>query len=446
MGEVMNRGLAKLISPTSTKNVTTLPSKKSMGPATTGHVFLLIALILAGFVLSPTARALLPPPTPDGGYPGNNTAEGDGALSRVQINTTTGAGIGNTAIGFSALASNTIGGGNTATGEIALQGNTLGTGNTATGAAALASNKIGNYNTASGVDALAANLNGDYNTATGLTALVSNTGGRGNTATGTAALRINTTGNFNTASGFQALEGNSTGNFNTASGFEALLSNANGSNNTANGNGALFSNNTGNNNTGTGVFALKQNTTGDSNTATGFNALLANTAGHGNMATGTGALNHNTTGNNNTAVGALAGQNLTTGSDNIDIGNPGSAGEGNKIRIGTVGKQTATFIAGIHGVTVASGVGVVVASNGQLGTVTSSARFKEAIKPMDKASEAILPLQPVTFRYKHDLDPDGIPQFVDRRGSSEGEPRSNRARCRGKSEQRPLRSGERDAT
>ena len=61
--------------------------------------------------------------------------------------------------------------------------------------------------------------------------------------------------------------------------------------------------------------------------------------------------------------------------------------------------------------TVAGGVGVVVDSNGHLGTVTSSARFKDEIKPMDKASEAILQLNPVTFRYKHELDPDGIPQF-----------------------------------
>jgi trimeric autotransporter adhesin len=60
---------------------------------------------------------------------------------------------------------------------------------------------------------------------------------------------------------------------------------------------------------------------------------------------------------------------------------------------------------------VASGVAVVVSSNGQLGVATSSARFKQNIKPMDKASEAILALQPVTFRYKQDLDPDGIPQF-----------------------------------
>jgi len=87
------------------------------------------------------------------------------------------------------------------------------------------------------------------------------------------------------------------------------------------------------------------------------------------------------------------------------------AGEGAKIRIGKVGTQTGTFIAGIHGVTVASAVGVVIDANGHLGTVTSSARFKDEIKPMDKASEAILALQPVTFRYKHELDPDGIPQF-----------------------------------
>jgi hypothetical protein len=60
---------------------------------------------------------------------------------------------------------------------------------------------------------------------------------------------------------------------------------------------------------------------------------------------------------------------------------------------------------------VARGVGVIIDTNGHLGTVVSSARFKDAIKPMDKASEAILALQPVTFRYKHELDPEGIPQF-----------------------------------
>jgi hypothetical protein len=110
-------------------------------------------------------------------------------------------------------------------------------------------------------------------------------------------------------------------------------------------------------------------------------------------------------------LGVSAGANLTTGSNNIDIGNVGSAGESNTIRIGTAGTQTRAFIAGIPGATIASGVGVIVGSNGQLGTVQSSERFKDQIKPMDKASEAILALQPVTFRYKHELDRDGIPQF-----------------------------------
>ena len=120
---------------------------------------------------------------------------------------------------------------------------------------------------------------------------------------------------------------------------------------------------------------------------------------------------HNTTGSSNIALGATAGSNLTTGSNNIDIGALGVAGEANTIRIGKSGTQKKTFIAGIRGVTVASGVGVIVGTTGQLGTVVSSARFKEAIKPMDKASEAILALKPVTFRYKQELDPDGIPQF-----------------------------------
>ena len=148
------------------------------------------------------------------------------------------------------------------------------------------------------------------------------------------------------------------------------------------------------NNTAIGVETLVRNTTGSSNTALGFFALI-----------------NNTTGNNNIAVGEHAGSNLTIGSNNIDIGNFGKVGESNKIRIGTTGTHNGAFIAGIRGVTVASGVGVIVGTDGKLGTVVSSARFKEAIKPMDKASETILALQPVTFRYKKELDPDGIPQF-----------------------------------
>jgi hypothetical protein len=102
-------------------------------------------------------------------------------------------------------------------------------------------------------------------------------------------------------------------------------------------------------------------------------------------------------------LGANAGINLTTGSNNIDIGVQGVARESNTIRIGAVGLQKDAYMQGISAATVASGVTVVVGTNGKLGTVQSSARFKDGIKPMDKASEAILSLKPVTFRYKRSL-------------------------------------------
>ncbi len=81
------------------------------------------------------------------------------------------------------------------------------------------------------------------------------------------------------------------------------------------------------------------------------------------------------------------------------------------LRWGAAAKQTTTSIAGIYGATVASGTGVIIDSTGHLGTVQSSARFKDPIKPMDKTSEAILSLQSVKFRYKQELDPDSVPQF-----------------------------------
>jgi hypothetical protein len=125
-----------------------------------------------------------------------------------------------------------------------------------------------------------------------------------------------------------------------------------------------------------------------------------------------GALYNNTEGFFNTAVGANAGSNLTTGDNNIDIGYNvvGVAGESNTIRIGNTDIGT-TIIRGISGQTIASGATVLVASNGQLGTMTSSARFKQEITPMDKASEALLALRPVTFRYEKEIDPAGTSQF-----------------------------------
>jgi hypothetical protein len=217
--------------------------------------------------------------------------------------------------------------------------------------------------------------------------------------------------NANTAEGDNALFSLTTGTANTAVGFQALVSNTTGFDNTAIGYTALDRNTTGIQNTANGASALFSNTTGSANTANGSGALELNTTGIQNTANGAFALQNNTTGNSNIALGNSAGSNLTTGSNNIDIGNVGVAGESKKIRIGTSGTHTNTFIAGISGVTVAGGVGVIVDTNGHLGTVVSSERFKDEIKPMDKASEAILALKPVTFRYKPEIDPEGVPQF-----------------------------------
>jgi Chaperone of endosialidase len=249
------------------------------------------------------------------------------------------------------------------------------------------------------------------NTAEGDFALFSLASGSDNTAIGFAALLSVTDGIENTAVGSKALQ-NNFGSYNTAVGYEALFSNTNGTVNTAIGTFALYSNTTGTSNTVIGTSALLNNRTGSNNVAIGHYSLNINRK-DGNTAIGAEALIDNTTGQNNVALGDQAGSNLTTGSNNIDIGANvnGLAGEANTIRIGKSGTQTKTVIAGIRGATVASGVGVIVGTTGQLGTVVSSDRFKKAIKPMDKASEAILSLQPVTFRYKKALDPQAIPQF-----------------------------------
>ena len=168
-------------------------------------------------------------------------------------------------------------------------------------------------------------------------------------------------------------------------------------------------------NTATGDYALFNLTNGSRNTAIGFWALNTNTTGSKNTAIGFFALQDNTTGKNNIALGDSSGV-FTSGDNNIHIGNVG-AEESDTIRIGTVAGhgirdfQSNTYIAGISGVTIAGGVPVVIDANGHLGSTTSSERFKDEIKPMDKASEAILALKPVTFHYKKGLDPDGIPQF-----------------------------------
>ena len=333
--------------------MTTLHLKKSISWSPLRRGFPVVLLVLGLFAFSPTARAVDPPP--DGGYPNANTAEGDNALLSI-----------------------TTGNNNTADGNAALYSDTTGSENTALGVGALYYNTSGNFNTATGVQALLSNTTGDFNTATGNFALISNSSGSNNTATGAFALDLNRKGSNNTADGFRALLNNTAGNGNTANGANALSS----------------------------------NTSGLNNTAIGADALLSS-IGSGNAAVGSQALMKIRSGTNNIALGNQAGVNASSSSsNNIYIGNSGEVtNEVGRIRIGTTGLHLSTTIAGIYGSTVATGVPVIIGPGGHLGTVQSSARFKEAIKPMGSASEAILALQPVTFHYKHELDPDGIPQF-----------------------------------
>lgn len=333
------------------------------------HIISIATLVLFAFcALLPKSEAVNPPP--DGGYAGGNTAEGQTALFSLTSGTF------NTAVGFFSLRAVTDGDFNTATGAGTLLLNTA------------------DENTANGAGALLSNTTGAQNTGTGAFALFSNTDGEFNTATGVNALFSNTEGKNNTANGFQALSNNSIGAQNTAMGTQALLSNTDGSNNTA-----------------SGFQALLNNTSGMLNTANGIQALVNNTTGAFNTAMGFAALQSNTTGGDNIAVGFNAGGNLTTGFGNIDIGSSGLRDESSTIRIGDNGSQTRTFIAGTRGVTTgnADALNVVIDSNGQLGTISSSRRFKKDIKPMDQASEAILALNPVTFCYENDNT--GTPQF-----------------------------------
>lgn len=150
--------------------------------------------------------------------------------------------------------------------------------------------------------------------------------------------------------------------------------------------------------------------TGNGNTCVGDKTMNNNIGGDNNTALGYAALSY-CGGDNNIGIGSVGGTKITSGSNNIEIGNQGTAEDHRIIRIGNVKTQEKTFVAGISGVTLADGVEVVINGKGQLGTLTSSARFKDDIRPMSKASEALFSLRPVTFRYKKELDGKAIPQF-----------------------------------
>jgi len=318
-------------------------------------VRLFAAFTLICFAFSAQMQAVVPPP--DGGYPNFTTAEGQNALHSLT------SGAGNTALGAYSLFGTTTASFNTAVGAGALDLNT-GDSNTAVGVAALLLN-TGTKNTAVGVDALGLNASGESNAAVGAFALYSNTDGFLNTAVGEHALFANTTGEQNTAVGQLALAANIDGNHNTA----------------------------------TGQWALGSNDHGEENTADGYQALVQNTGGTFNTAVGSNALFANATGQSNTAVGYTAGSTQDTGSGNVYIGASvdGVAGESNH-----------TYIRNIQN-TIVSGGGTdsvsVNLTSGLLGHVSSSRRYKEQIKPMDKASEALYRLKPVTYRFKKDIDP-----------------------------------------
>jgi hypothetical protein len=252
---------------------------------------------------------------------------------------------------------------------------------TAEGCGALNSLTTGAGNTGVGWRSLFFNTSGSFNTALGAVALLLNKGDS-NTAVGTAALLLNTTGPTNTAVGVGALSSNTFGGGSTAVGYQALASQTGRGGSTAIGESALASQTDGEANTATGAAAL-ESTTGSRNTANGFTAL------------------RDSTGNDNTALGAGAGGNVTTASNVICIG----AG------VSGANVDDSCYIGNIFGSTSASGVGVFVNSDGRLGTMTSSARYKNQIKPMGEASEALFALTPVTFRYNKEIDSTGIQQL-----------------------------------
>jgi uncharacterized coiled-coil protein SlyX len=275
-------------------------------------------------------------------------------------------------------------------------GGVLPGGNNADGYRVLTNLTTGGFNTGSGWFSLFSDQAGSFNTAFGAATLFSNTGD-GNTAVGTAALFSNTTGTGNTATGLQALFSNTDGIRNAANGVYALNHNVSGGGNTAVGYQALATS-TADSNTAVGNDALVGDTTGGNNTAVGAGALLNNAVGGFNAALGAGALS-NSLGLGNIGIGALAGGNIMGASNVIAIGHQGA------------NVSNTTWINNVYGIATISGVTVpvIVSDAGQLGTNSSSERFKKDIATMAKASEAILLLRPVTFHYKSDTK--DVPQF-----------------------------------
>jgi len=249
--------------------------------------------------------------------------------------------------------------------------------NTALGSSALNSNTSGSSNTALGQGALSSNTSGLQNTASGVSALFTNTTGSYNTASGQTALYSNTTGGLNAALGQAALSFNTTGSYNSAVGQSALLSNTSGELNAALGQAALYSNTAGSYNTASGASALQNSTTGTQNTANGYAALFNNTTGICNVGHGAQSLYNNTTGSGNTMIN---GQN--SGGSYSPVFNPTT--ENNRFCMGSTSVTNAY---------------VQVAW-----TVVSDARDKTDFAPVPHGLQFVSQLKPTAYRYKVDRD------------------------------------------
>jgi hypothetical protein len=283
-----------------------------------------------------------------------------------------------------------------------------GSNNTFVGVGAGNFSMTGSENVGVGNNALAANTTGASNMAMGPYALASNTTGFGNMAMGTGTLFANTTGARNIGIGDLTLGANTTANLNVAIGSGSLYANTTGDENTAIGTSSLLNNTTGRFNVAIGG-AMRDNTVGDFNVAVG-SAALRDSSGDDNVAIGKSAALLGT-GSRNIAVGAEAGFFWGSGDDNVAIGNVGADPDVGTIRIGSPGTHTATYIAGISGATSAGGIAVYVDGSGHLGTVTSSARYKTDVRDMGEASEALLRLRPVSFRYDPAIDASRLQQY-----------------------------------
>jgi cysteine-rich repeat protein len=280
----------------------------------------------------------------------------------------------------------------------ALAGNTTtGVGNSGVGFLALRNNTTGRHNTTVGGWSLFTNTTGDQNSAVGKSALMLNQDGDNNAAFGFQSLGSNVNGSRNVAFGSFSLGAN-TASSNAAFGTSSLTSNTSGTQNAAFGDGALASNTVQGNNSGFGYFSLFFNATGSRNSAFGAQTLDSAGIGDDNTALGYRSLTAMTSGSGNIGVGSNSGSALTSGSNNIYIGSIGASTESGTTRIGTA--ATATHIDGINGTTLASGTAVVVDANDQLGTLTSSMRFKQAVREMEDESRVLMELRPVRFRYR----------------------------------------------